>query len=192
MGTDITALVERLDARLTTPESIRSSIKLLAGRPRSAALPSAVFATLARHDVRFVLIGGVAAIVRGWEGITPDVDIVPDERYDNLQRLSDAFQDLVRQRSAELAAALAGNVSGRTWNLLSDLGLDIMFHPDGAGGYDELRRNATVFTIRSWGVYVASLDDLIRAKQTSARTKDVAIVPDLVSLRQRSRASQGR
>jgi hypothetical protein len=50
--------------------------------------PQEIFATLERHEVRYVLVGGVAAILHGAPHVTTDVDVVPEEGRDNLERLS--------------------------------------------------------------------------------------------------------
>ena len=56
---------------------------------------------LLAFDVRFVLVGGVAAQLRGWTETTLDIDIVPDPDPENLGRLARALNDLdVRWRVA--------------------------------------------------------------------------------------------
>ena len=39
--------------------------------------PRAIFDVLDRHGVRYVLIGGLAAILHGASHLTTDVDVVP-------------------------------------------------------------------------------------------------------------------
>ena len=50
--------------------------------------PLAVLRTLIRHDVRFVLIGGYAAAIRGSPVITGDVDICYARDDENLEGLA--------------------------------------------------------------------------------------------------------
>ena len=45
-------------------------------------------------DVRFVLIGGMAAILHGDVGVTVDIDIAPAYDPDNLERLAAALRAL--------------------------------------------------------------------------------------------------
>ena len=45
-----------------------------------------IFATLERHQVRYVLVGGVAAILHGAPHVTTDVDVVPEEVVTELER----------------------------------------------------------------------------------------------------------
>jgi hypothetical protein len=56
--------------------------------------PDALLEVLHRHDVRYVLIGGLAAALRGSAAPTFDVDITPDASVGNLTRLSAALTDL--------------------------------------------------------------------------------------------------
>ena len=50
--------------------------------------PRHIFDVLDRHGVRYVLIGGLAAILHGASHLTTDVDVVPMEARENLDRLS--------------------------------------------------------------------------------------------------------
>ena len=53
--------------------------------------PERVFEGLTASNVRFILIGGMAAILHGDAAVTMDVDIVPAYEPDNLDRLADAL-----------------------------------------------------------------------------------------------------
>ena len=55
--------------------------------------PEHLIRTLAKHDVRFVLIGALAARLYGFPRITADADITPARDADNLQRLAAALRD---------------------------------------------------------------------------------------------------
>jgi len=46
-----------------------------------------LLALLAANEVRFILIGGAAAIVHGSSRLTQDVDVVYDRSEENLRRL---------------------------------------------------------------------------------------------------------
>lgn len=52
-----------------------------------------VFESLNAHDVRYLVIGGIAAIVHGVPRMTFDLDIVIEATRENAQRLLDAFLD---------------------------------------------------------------------------------------------------
>ncbi len=156
--------------------------------------PVRLLGVLERHGVRYVLIGGQAAIVHGSPLTTEDVDITPRLDAENLDRLAAALTELeARLRVASEpegvpfsidAKALGGNA---VWNLQTALGdLDLSAEPSGTGGYNDLVRSAiTVRLARGLEVRVASLDDVIRSKQAAGRPKDLAALPLLRELQDR-------
>src|SRR5271166_3975683 len=113
-----------------------------------------VLASLERHAVRYIVIGGAAAEARGWRGRTVDVDIVPRPDLENLDRLADALNDLdarIDVGAGEPDGLPApGGFDGRLlarnliWNLTTPHGpLDLAFKPSGTNGYEDLVRHAT-------------------------------------------------
>ena len=152
--------------------------------------PQGILEVLDRHGVRYVLIGGLAAILHGAAHLTTDVDIVPFESKENLTHLSAALRELdarVRvtgepdgvpfDHSAESLARV------RIWNLQTSKGdLDITFEPSGTHGYDDLARDVIVMRVRGLDVPVASLADVIRSKEAAGRTRDRAVLPGLREL----------
>lgn len=157
--------------------------------------PQEIFATLERHGVRFVVIGGVAAILHGAPHVTTDVDIVPEEGRDNLARLSAALKELnARIRVAGEPEGIPFDHSAeslarvRIWNLVTDRGnLDLTFVPSGTRGYDDLVRDAEPMTVRGVEVPVASLADVIRSKEAAGRERDRLVLPTLRRLLERQR-----
>lgn len=148
--------------------------------------PQEIFATLERHRVRYVLVGGVAAILHGAPHVTTDVDVVPEEGRDNLERLSAALKELnARIRIAGEAEGVPFDHSAslsrvRIWNLVTDHGnLDITFVPSGTRGYDDLVRDVETIAVRGILVPVASLADVIRSKEAAGREKDRLVLPVL-------------
>ncbi len=152
--------------------------------------PRAIFDLLERHEVRYVVIGGVAAILHGAAHVTTDVDVVPQDARDNLERLSDALNEIhARIRVSGEPDGIPFDHSPeslarvRIWNLQSDLGdLDLTFEPSGTRGYDDLTRDAIVMHLRSGDVPVASLADVIRSKEAADRPRDRAVLPGLRAL----------
>lgn len=149
--------------------------------------PQEIFATLERHRVRYVLVGGVAAILHGAPHVTTDVDVVPEEGRDNLERLSAALKELdARIRVTGEAEGVPFDHSAdslsrvRIWNLVTDHGnLDITFVPSGTRGYDDLVRDVETIAVRGIPVPVASLADVIRSKEAAGREKDRLVLPVL-------------
>ncbi len=113
--------------------------------------PAAVIALLGRHDVRYVLIGGLAAVTHGAPLVTQDIDICHQREPANLERLADALREVRAQlRGAE--PGLPFRPDARTlahadaFTFTTDMGwIDIMATPAGTTGYDELIRTADVY-----------------------------------------------
>ena len=53
-----------------------------------------LFATLARHEVEYVTIGGIAMQAHGGQRLTQDLDIAIAASTENLHRLAGALTDL--------------------------------------------------------------------------------------------------
>ena len=148
--------------------------------------------TLAVHEVRFVVIGGYAAALHGSAVITYDADITPAPDAENLHRLCTALRELgARLRSprdpdgVEFTCDELFLSQMRMLNLVTDHGdFDLSFRPAAfPNGYDDLVEHATSIEIGGFAVLVASLDDVIRSKETANRPKDQAALPQLYALR---------
>lgn len=164
--------------------------------PRLAALadiapldPELLITTLARHGVRYVLIGAIAARLQGFPRMTADADITPAQESENLGRLAGALQDLDARVYTESvpeglpfdwsASALA---RAELWNLTTAAGrLDVAFTPSGTAGYDDLIRTAVSFEVFGVRLDAASLADIIRSKEAAGRPQDLQ---DVIILRQ--------
>jgi hypothetical protein len=144
-----------------------------------------MFACLDRHGVRYVLIGGLAAVLHGSPLQTSDADICPDREEGNLSRLADALGEMdARLRTAEAekgvpfpreAAFLANQL---LLNLVTRFGdLDLAFEPAGTLGFGDLASRAEPVTIQGTAVPVARLEDVIRSKEAANRPKDQRALP---------------
>jgi hypothetical protein len=151
--------------------------------------PEAVIELLGRHEVRYVLIGGLAAITHGAPLVTQDIDVCYAREPGNLEHLADALREV----HADLRGAEPGlpfRLDARTlamgdaFTFTTDVGwLDIMATPSGVSGYGELARTADTYPLFGYSVQVASLDDLIRMKRAAGRPKDLLAVEELAALR---------
>ena len=154
----------------------------------------------ALHDaaVRFVLIGGMAAVLHGDVGVTVDIDIAPARDPDNLQRLAAALRALDARIRADAvpdglpfdrSAGFLRNLGpGGILNLTTRAGaLDVSFTPAGTGGYDDLKGDAvTMDASEDVSILVASLGDVIRSKSAADREKDRQALPRLHELLERT------
>lgn len=154
-----------------------------------------ILGALERHGVRFVLIGGFAAVLHGATIATRDIDITPAADEENLQRLANALAELgagIRvdgEPPVQLPHDARLLASATIWNLTTRYGdLDISVIPSGTAGYDDLHRGASSRPVgRGVRIDVASIDDIIRSKEAAARPKDQATLPELRDVRARAR-----
>lgn len=149
--------------------------------------------------MRFVLIGGMAAVMHGDVGVTVDLDVVPEPSRGNLERLASALRELsARIRTESAPDGLPFDCSREFFQNLSpeaivkmttDAGdLDVTFVPTGTQGYSDLKRQAIVVRVADRvTVLVAALEDVIRSKEAAGREKDRASLPRLRRLLDRVR-----
>lgn len=152
--------------------------------------PARIIAVLNAHHVRFVVIGGFAALAHGSPFPTQDIDITPEADPDNWGRLSSALTELgARIRTEGVpdgvpfrhdAASLADVA---VWNLVTVHGdLDISTMPAGTHGYRDLAADAEKVQFDGVVVHIASLADVVRSKQAANRPKDQRVLPTLREL----------
>ena len=142
--------------------------------------PERIITILAKHGVRYVLIGTVAGRLQGFPRLTADADITPARDRENLSRLTDALMALDAKIFTEsVPEGLSFDCSparlarADLWSLVTSAGrIDLVFTPDGTTGYDDLIRNAVPFQIHGTRVDAASLADIIRSKVAADRPQD--------------------
>jgi hypothetical protein len=149
--------------------------------------PLALLEVLARHRVRYVLIGGYAANLHASPFLTEDVDITPDSAAKNLSDLSAALSELdakVYTQSEpdglDFSHDAVSLARSNVWNLVTKFGrLDISFIPNGTQGFDDLDAGATDVVLSGVAIRLCSLADIIRSKQAANRPKDQRVLPTL-------------
>ncbi|MEB2344364.1 MAG: hypothetical protein OZ948_06480 [Deltaproteobacteria bacterium] len=160
--------------------------------------PERIVRVLAAHDVRYVLIGALAARLQGFPRLTADADITPDRSSGNLERLSAALRELRACVYTEavpegLAFDCSATALSRAllWNLVTDAGrLAVAFLPSGTEGFADLRRDAVRFEVFGVELWAASLSDIVRSKEAADRPQDrqdVAVLKEML----RRRAGSG-
>lgn len=155
--------------------------------------------TLNRHEVTFVLVGGVSAVAHGATRPTRDLDCVVERGQKNLTRLAAAMRELNARLRVEglsdedaktlptvIDAQMFGAMEISTWR--TDAGdLDVLAEiPDRTGRrlrYEALLERSTVTQLSGRTVCIASLDDIIASKEWANRPKDHDALPELRRLR---------
>ena len=161
--------------------------------------PQRILEILAKHEVRYVLVGGFAAVIHGSPYVTTDLDVVPRPDRRNLENLSGALRELrARVWTSTEPGGLAFDHDAESiartpvWNLVTDHGrLDIALRPSGTEGYDDLVRDAVHLEILGVEVDVASLADVVRSKEAAGREKDRLVLPVLRRIMQEDTGRDG-
>lgn len=144
-----------------------------------------IIRTLNAAGVRYVVIGGIAALVHNLPlPATVDIDITPSRDQENLERLAKAFDVL---DAGLLTADEPGTWFPRhpvenwsqydTLHLMTKYGpIDIVFAPDGAPrGYEDLASGSEEHTVEAENTkaLVISVSTWEHLKQSAGRAKDL-------------------
>jgi hypothetical protein len=160
--------------------------------------PESVIRLLGRHGVRYVLIGGLAAVTHGAPIVTQDIDICYARDADDLEQLAAALLEVhasLRGADPALRSQLDAQTlrAGDAFTFTTDVGwLDIFGAPSGSHGYEDLARTADRYALFGHDVLVASLEDLIRMKRAAGRAKDLIAAENLGALREEIDGSSDR
>lgn len=129
-----------------------------------------VFESLNEHDVRYLVIGGIAAVLHGVPRATFDLDLLIDATSENAQRLLDA---LAAAGLGTAALITADEVLAHEITVFKDrVRIDVQRSTPGlefAAGWNrrvEMRHAGQRF-------FVVSRQDLIASKRASGRAVDL-------------------
>jgi hypothetical protein len=129
-----------------------------------------VFASFHRHDVRYVVIGGIASILHGVPRATFDLDILILADRQNAQRLLDALMD------AGLGTAAMISVEDLLKNEITifkdRVRIDVQTSTPGLA-FDKAWRDRETMRYHGQEFFVASKTDLIASKRAAGRPVDM-------------------
>ena len=129
-----------------------------------------VFRSFQNHEVRYVVIGGIAAVLYGVPRATFDLDILIDATPDNAQRLLDALLE------AGLGSAALTDVQHLLDNEITifkdRVRIDVQTSTPGLDFEGAWHRRVTM-TYQKQDFHVVSKADLIAAKKAAGRAVDL-------------------
>ncbi len=140
---------------------------------------------LAKADVRFILVGGLAVNAWGYIRGTRDVDIVPDPDPENLNRLATLLEEIggkvdVRGKLLSSDSARIFLRAGDKALVRTDLGVvDVLQGLPQVPRFVELESRASVAELYGLTVTVCSLEDLLAMKRAADRAIDRADIEAL-------------
>lgn len=138
--------------------------------------------TLADHEVMYVVVGGVAAILEGAPITTLDLDVLVDTSATNLANLHRALRRLeARYRDPAGRTILPTPERLRSWKLhllLTRQGpLDVLTEVGEGRSYSDLLAETHPRHVEGLEVRVLGLGTLVEIKRQLGRPKDQAMLP---------------
>ena len=154
--------------------------------------PQEILVRLVEANVRFVVIGGLAAQVHGSPSLTRDLDICFSRDRENLAALAGVLEDIVAiRRGLPPDAPRMPALDARTlrasslFTLTTRFGdFDLLASPDPGFNFDTLDQSAAHAPVFGVDVRVAGLDDLMAMKRAAGRPKDRIELEILGALRE--------
>lgn len=129
-----------------------------------------VFKSFQQHEVKYVVIGGIAAVLYGVPRVTFDLDILIEATPENSRRLLDALID------AGMGTATLTNVDEILSNEITifkdRVRIDVQTSTPGLRFEDAWTRKKTM-AYQGQSFYVVSLEDLTSSKRAAGRDVDL-------------------
>jgi hypothetical protein len=154
----------------------------------------ALLGRLARAEVDFIVVGGVAVAFQGYGRATKDLDITYATDAANLERLGAVLVALnAKLRGiSEVPFVPDGRTLAHTRLLTLDTddgGLDLLADPPGAPPYATMRSRADRVDLDGIVIAIAALDDLLAMKRAAGRPQDLVDI-EALEVARRQRASR--
>lgn len=134
--------------------------------------------SLARAEVKFIVVGGVAVALNGFVRMTDDVDILIERSPENIQRLLATLASFGEGHARELSLNDFDESEGAI-RVIEDFPLDIFTVMRGQS-YSDLVAYLRQTKINDAQIDFLNAEGLIRLKADSAREKDLI---DITALR---------
>jgi hypothetical protein len=156
--------------------------------------PKELLTCLRRHEVDFVVIGGLAGMALGSAYPSFDLDVAYERGPENLERLAAALGELgatLRGAPTDLPFQLDAKTLANGANFTFDTpfgSFDILADLVGAPRYAELKAAGEDVEIDGVPVRIASLDHLIAMKEAAGRPKDKLMATEYRGLSDELRA----
>ena len=136
-----------------------------------------VFASFQKHDVKYVVIGGIAAVLHGVPRVTFDLDILIEATPDNAERLLRALLDA---RFGTAALTTPEDVLANVITIFNDrVRIDVQTRTPGFT-FEEAWQQRKTMTFQGQPFFIVSLEHLLASKRAAGRPQDLADVRVLV------------
>jgi predicted nucleotidyltransferase len=153
-----------------------------------------IITALVAAGIRFVVIGGVAAVIHGSARFTNDIDICYDPADDNVERLVallaswNAYLRGIEPGLPFIMDARAFRITP-IMTLITDQGaIDVLDAVPGVGTFKDVLRASEAVRIGATEFRALTLDALIASKKAVRRPKDIEALIELEALRRLRRS----
>ena len=145
---------------------------------------SALLEGLVEADIKFILVGGLAAVVQGFPVTTMDVDIVHNQSSENIGKLFKFLKSIdaiYRRPDNQVIEPREEDLSGLGHALFTTrLGpLDVLAVIEEGKTYEDLLEHTVEIEFRGHTIRVLLVKMLIELKKTSKNPKDKQRLPVL-------------
>jgi len=152
-------------------------------KTKSADL-SAIIEGLTKADVRFILVGGLAAVIQGAPVTTLDVDIVHNRSSENISKLFQFLKsiDAIYRRPDDIIIVPKEEDFSEMGHALFStcLGpLDVLSFIEQGKTYEDLLEHTVEIKFRGHLIHVLGIRTLIELKKNSKDSKDKQRLPVL-------------
>lgn len=134
---------------------------------------------LNQHQIEYIVVGGVAAVLQGAPITTFDLDTLINVDETNADRLLAAFEQLdARYREhRDLRPSKADILAGGHMLLLTSAGpLDVLGFVGDDKRYEDLKPATLMISVDELSISVLALPELIEQKKALGRPKDRAVL----------------
>ena len=138
---------------------------------------SAILEGLLDAEIKFVLVGGLAAVVQGAPITTMDVDIVPDRSSENLSKLIDFLESIdaiYRRPDDKIIRPNEKDIAGMDhFHFTTRSGpLDVLAYIEKGKVYKDLLEHTVEVEFRGKSIRVLDLKALVDLKRSSKDPED--------------------
>jgi len=129
-----------------------------------------VFESFQKHDVKYLVIGGIAAVLYGVPRATFDLDILIEATQENVRHLLDALLD-----SGIGTASLThiDEILSNEITIFKDrVRIDVQIKTPGIRFKDAWKRKKTM-NYNNQAFYIVCMEDLIASKKAAGRSVDL-------------------
>jgi hypothetical protein len=136
---------------------------------------------LAEHEVDFIVVGGICAVLHGAPVSTFDLDIVHSRASENIERLISALNQMeafYRGRGAQRLVPESHHLASTGHHLLMTTygPLDVLGTIGSSHDYIKLLDHSHVMVVDDVKISLLDLESLIKVKEETARDKDRAVI----------------